>query len=251
MPTTPGRSVTSKVVAILGSFQDGPSTLSLTEIATAADLPMPTAHRLVGELVERGVLRRDDSGRYRVGRFIWRIAQNAGRELRDSARRHLADLFAATGETCLLAIRDGEQVLVIDRIYGTADQAHVAKAGDRRPLHTSATGQVLLAYEEPWLQRAYLDRLGGPEARRLTDSLAQVRQRGYAAVVEEAQAGCTLAVPVLLDSEHAVAAIGLVAPSTRQLDRRVRLLTQAARRMEPEARRWPNTRVVASVFEHP
>ena len=50
----PGRSVTSKVVAILLTFHDG-NEHSLTEIARLTCLPVSTAHRLVTELAGWGV----------------------------------------------------------------------------------------------------------------------------------------------------------------------------------------------------
>lgn len=246
----PGRSVTAKVVAVLAAFEEGPGRLTLTEIARSAGLPKPTAHRLLAELVAAGALRRDDAGRYRVGRRIWRVGQNAGRELQDSARRHLADLFALTGETCHLAIRDEDQVLVIDRLLGSADPS-AAEPGRRRPLHLTATGLVLLGYEEPWIRQAYADRLPAGRGARLADDLAAVRQRGYAALVEDGGAGYAVAVPVLLDDDRAVAAIGLVAPSGRrdELERRVRALQATARRIEPEARGWPHTRTIVRAVE--
>ena len=49
----PGRSVTSKIVAILLTFHDG-NEHSLTEIARLTCLPVSTAHRLVTELADGG-----------------------------------------------------------------------------------------------------------------------------------------------------------------------------------------------------
>jgi DNA-binding IclR family transcriptional regulator len=257
---TSGRTVTSKVLAILGAFEDGPPTLSLTELAAAAAVPMPTAHRLVGELVEWGALRRDEHGRYRVGRRVWRIGQNAGNELRDAARRTLTDLFTRTGRSCQLAIRDDDQALVIDRLSGP-ETLRTTRAGDRLPLHTTAVGRVLLAYEEPWIVQAYLSRevsghdgdrpvLPPAERRRLADELAAVRRRGHAVTAAEAGGGASVAVPVLADPGHAVAALAVVTPTAARarVARYVTELTAAARRIEPEARTWPNTRAVVAAF---
>ena len=47
----PGRSVTSKVLAILEAFEALSSTLTLTQIAEATGVPLSTTHRLVGEMV--------------------------------------------------------------------------------------------------------------------------------------------------------------------------------------------------------
>jgi DNA-binding IclR family transcriptional regulator len=79
-----GRTVTSKALAILEAFESGLPSLSLSQIADAAGLPLPTAHRLVGELVGWGALERDGTGRYCVGLRLWEVGQNAGRQLRDT-----------------------------------------------------------------------------------------------------------------------------------------------------------------------
>src|SRR5580658_9458064 len=62
----PGRSVTSKIVAILLTFHDG-NEHSLTEIARLTCLPVSTAHRLVTELAGWGVLERTDESTFRIG----------------------------------------------------------------------------------------------------------------------------------------------------------------------------------------
>ncbi|KIT90236.1 IclR family transcriptional regulator, partial [Staphylococcus aureus] len=41
-----GRSVTSKVLAILSAFEHSRGSMSLTQIADQADLPLSTAYRL-------------------------------------------------------------------------------------------------------------------------------------------------------------------------------------------------------------
>src|ERR1700689_537880 len=65
----PGRSVTSKIVAILLAFRDGDEH-SLTDIAQRARLPVSTAHRLLAELTAGGVLERTDESRFRIGLLI-------------------------------------------------------------------------------------------------------------------------------------------------------------------------------------
>ena len=64
--TEPGRSVTSKVAAILMSFTNGRGH-ALVDLARQAGLPTSTAHRLSRELVDRHLLERTDDGEFRVG----------------------------------------------------------------------------------------------------------------------------------------------------------------------------------------
>ena len=71
--TDPGRSVTSKVTAILMVFADD-GAHTLTEIACCANLPTSTAHRLASELVAWRLLERTEERSYRIGLPLRMIA---------------------------------------------------------------------------------------------------------------------------------------------------------------------------------
>ena len=94
--------------------------LSLTEISRRAGLPLATAHRLVGELTAWGALERDAAGSYHVGLRIWELAALAprGPALREAALPFLEDLYEATHENVHLAVRDGLDVVYIERLSG-------------------------------------------------------------------------------------------------------------------------------------
>lgn len=240
--------VTSKVLAILGAFNGNETTLTLTQIADVAGLTRPTAHRLVGELVEGGALKKDGRGRYRVGRLIWKVAENAGREFRVTGRAHLVEVMRLTGESCHFAIRDGDHALIQDRLYSPEQARRASAFGDRLPLHLTAVGKVLLAFDKGSAREAYLTytvdgtpRFSEPERTRLTRELERVRERSYAVTMDKPRTGpCCVAVPVLLGEEYAVAALGLIMTAThpRQLARSTTALLDVARRMGPETRRW-------------
>lgn len=244
-----GRTVTSKVLAILAAFESSTSALTLTQIAEAADVPLPTAHRLVGELVQWGALERDDHGRYAVGMRLWEISQNAGRRLRDAARPFLNDLFSFTGETAHLAVRDGGEALYVDRVYSSKRVPRASRVGGRLPLHATAVGKVLLAYEEQWVREGYVrSRLAAPTRRtktnpkRLMDELEQIRLQGYATTFEEARVGsCSIAVPVMTQPDRAVASVGLVMLSTQasRMTGYLPQLTGTAERVAEAVRRIP------------
>ena len=139
----PDDTVTSKVLAIMEVFETSRRALSLTEISEAAGLPLSTTHRLVNELVEWGMLSRGPNGGIQLGLRLWAIAQNAGRQLRETARPFIQDLFALTGETSQLAVRDGNMALFIDRVYGPRRVPRASRVGGRLPLHATAVGKVL------------------------------------------------------------------------------------------------------------
>jgi len=241
-----GRTVTSKVFSILAAFEGRSSGLTLSEISALADLPLPTAHRLVTELVGWGALERDPKGRYVVGLRLWEVAQNAGRQLRETVRPYLQDLFSLTQETAHLAIREGNEALYIDRVYSSKRVPRASRVGGRLPLHATAVGKVLLAYEEQWVREAYL---AGPltahtahthvHPARLAKELVLVREQGYATTAEEVRPGsCSIAVPVS-GGNASGAALGLVMLSNQaaSMNRHLPVLRGVAQRIETAMKR--------------
>ena len=112
----PGRSVTSKIVAILLTFHDG-NEHSLTEIARLTCLPVSTAHRLVTELAGWGVLERTDESRFRIGLPIRPISHRRSYTpaILESARRILEDLVTAARTGARLGVLAGPDVAYIEK----------------------------------------------------------------------------------------------------------------------------------------
>ena len=236
--SAPGASVTSRALAILGAFDDEHRRLSLTELAERAGLPLPTAHRLVAELVGWGALARTSSGEYVVGRRLWDIGLLAPVQagLVESASPYLHDLYGATLATVHLAIRDGDEVLYLDRLRGNASVPVVSTIGSRLPLHATGVGKVLLAHAPSDVQGRVLASLTRvtpytvTQPGRLRRQLAQVLRDDYATTVEEMSLGaCSVGVPVRRRGE-VIAALGIVVPSLkRDRPKLVAALTVASR----------------------
>lgn len=232
-----GITVTSRVLAILGSFDVHHRLLSLSEIAERSGLPITTAHRLIAELTGGGLLERDAAGGYEIGRWMWDLGLLASveQDLRESALPYLQDVHSSTGETVHLAVLDGDAALYIDRVSSRASARVLSKPGTRLPLHATGVGKVLLAHCDPLTRERALaspERLTAhtmTEPGRLRRELANVRKRGYARTSEELAPGAfSVAVPVLVGDE-AIGAIGIVTGSSRkELERFVPVLQAAA-----------------------
>ena len=161
----PGTSVTSRALALLGAFDTRHRQLPLSQLAVRADLPLPTAHRLVAELVEWGALARTPTGEYVVGRRLWSVGLlapvNTG--LRQLASPYLHDLYGATLATVHLAVRDGQQVLYLDRLSGNTSVPVVSTIGSRLPMHATGVGKMLLAHAPAEVQVEVLSHLAPAE----------------------------------------------------------------------------------------
>jgi len=239
---SPGQSVTSRVLSILAAFEHTASPRTLTEISHLSGLPQSTAHRLLGELEGWGAVQRDAQGRYQIGLRLWELGQHAGRRLRDVARPYLQDLFGLTQETVHLAVRDGSEVLYIDRVYGSRRVPQASRVGGRLPLHATAVGRAILAFEDDWVREAVLS---GPLVQStpftkiapetLRHELTKIRERGFALASEEVRLGsCSLAVPVFHTDGRIFGALGIVLPTSRahQLERNLPVLLGTAARIQ-------------------
>ena len=219
----PGATVTSRALALLGAFDDDHRRLTLTALAERAELPLPTAHRLVAALVAWGALARTPDGAYVVGRRLWDVGllAPARTDLRELASPYLHDLYGATLATVHLAVLDGTEVLYLDRLRGSASVPIVSTVGSRLPLHATGVGKVLLAHAPADVQQQVMGHLTRvtpytvTQPGRLRRQLARVLRDGYATTVEEMSLGaCSVAVPVR-NGSRVVAALGMVVPSLR------------------------------------
>jgi DNA-binding IclR family transcriptional regulator len=245
----PPASVTGRVLSILSVFEQSLSPRSLTELSAETGLPLSTTHRLVGELEQWGALQRDPNGRYQVGLRLWELGQHAGRQVRDIARPLLQDLYSLTQRTVHIAIRENTEALYIDRVYGTRRVPQASRVGGRLPLHATAVGKVLLAFDEAWLREAVLAQpLERRTARTHVDpvalrrELAVVAERGYAIAIEEVREGsASIAVPVFQRQGGIGAALGLVAESGEAdgLERHLPAMRGIARRIEASVGAFP------------
>ena len=226
-----GPTVTSRALALLAAFDERHRSLTLSELARRADLPLSTAHRLVADLVAWGALSRRPSGEYVVGRRIWDLAMLAPVQvgLRHVASPFLNDLYGATLETVHLAVRDGLEVLYLDRLSGHGSVQIVSHMGSRLPLHATGVGKVLLAHAPAEVQAQALSSLVRITPYtitlpgRLREDLDRVHREGYATTSEEMTLGaCSIAVPVRAPDGQVVASVGFVVATLRR--RRTRLL---------------------------
>jgi DNA-binding IclR family transcriptional regulator len=243
----PGRSVTSRLLAVLGAFDARHPRLGLSEIARRAGLPVATASRLLGQLVADEALVRRPDGRYEIGRRLWELGLLApvNQELREVALPFMHDIHAATGDVVHLAIREGTSVLYVERMVGSGSVPVLSRMGVQLPLHATGVGKVLLAEAPPEVLAQVLADLTRVTRYTITDparllrDLAETRRRGYARTMEEMTLGsASIAVPVRPAPGPPVAALGVVTHAVRpKVSRLVPALQVAAAAMGRALRR--------------
>ncbi|MFN8060439.1 MAG: IclR family transcriptional regulator [Vicinamibacterales bacterium] len=179
-----------RAAAILDCFVTKGPELTVREVSDATGLHKSTAHRILMALQGNGFIEQDEAaGRYHLGLQLVKLGEHAvGRlDVRVIARPHVADLAAELGETVLLAVLDGEQVVILDRVDGVHSATTPSRPGRLFPAYCTALGKAMLAgapdqYVGQLFGKRQLRRLtprttGTTEA--LLADLRDVRARGY------------------------------------------------------------------------
>jgi DNA-binding IclR family transcriptional regulator len=215
-----GRTVSSRVFALLDAFSQDRPALRLVDLTAVTGLPVSTVHRIATELVELGALKKDRDGTYRIGLRMWKLGSLCPqpRTLRDVSLPYIHDLYEATGENIHLAVLDGNEALYVERVWGPRSVGVPTRVGWRQPLHATGVGKVLLAHAPRELQQAVL----ASELKRYTPhtivmpgllmrTLQEVRETGIARCSEELTLGtASVAVPIHGPDRRVVAALSVV-----------------------------------------
>src|SRR5580692_4451395 len=104
-----------------------------------------TTHRLVSSLVQARYLRQVQGG-YLLGPKLIELGTIALEQmpLTTVARQHLESLAEQTLDTIHLGVRDGDDVLYIDKIPGTRGLEMRSRVGHRMPLASTGIGKAMM-----------------------------------------------------------------------------------------------------------
>jgi DNA-binding IclR family transcriptional regulator len=219
--------VLGKALAVLQAVAEHPQGVGLPDLAAKLGLPRQTVHRVLGQLRDSGLLRRDPvRERFSIGPRLIQLSLAALSSSNPFApvREALRDLVDDLGETCNVGVLEGFDYVYVDRIESKWPLRIHLEVGYRAPLNCIAGGKVLLAYLEPELRGRLLRsrKLVARTPRSITSvtqleaELEEVRARGYGTNNQENFEGIVaVAVPILDARERVVAALTMHGPVPR------------------------------------
>jgi IclR family transcriptional regulator, acetate operon repressor len=235
-----------RAFAVLGTVVAQATPVSVTDIAAALSLPVPTAHRLVVQLEKRGLLKRAlGSKKVICGDALVRLGLSAVDAALRGDRPHqiLLALSASLGEHVQVGIRSDNDVLYVDTArVPLSGPGLMFEQGRRAPLYCTSIGKIFLAEMADEEFSQWLAQMPLPAATphtitkrpQLRAAVADVRKTGWAASDEEFAAGVVgCAVPIRRRDGQLVAGLGLSVPSARML---LADLAQYRPKMETAAR---------------
>jgi DNA-binding IclR family transcriptional regulator len=238
-----------RAAAILRLLARGSGRLGVSEIAGSLGLARGTAHGILRTLHGVGFVEQDqETGKYRLGAALLHLGTSYldVNELRSRAINWADALAARSGEAVRIGTPLDGKVLVVHHVFRPDDTLQTLDVGALLPAHATALGKVLLAYDagaaaalhgelEPFTRRTMT------VPRDLARALAEVRDMGWAAELEEMTVGeAGVAAPIRGQGGLVVGAMGISGAVERPRPMLVTGVRDAARAVSRDlgASRW-------------
>lgn len=235
--------VADRILRVLEELANAPEGRTLSEVATALDVPVSAAHRLLADLMEQDYVRKDE----RRGEFMLTMKLpslglrflSAGGVV-DVAQPILERLASTSEELVRLAILDGEQLIYVAKAQGARQGIRYdPEMGRPVTLSCSAAGIVWMAGMSDEEAMRLVSRQGfgapsdfGPRApttfKALLPLIEAARANGYATTQDMfLPAMSSMATPVRTPSGEVRAILIIAGPMSRLTEERMSALVPA------------------------
>jgi DNA-binding IclR family transcriptional regulator len=225
--TVPSVGRALEILELLAQSKRG---LTLSDVTRKLALPKSSVHILLKTLEATGYLKTNRvSGKYHFGVKLISLSNTAleNLDLREQARPFLQDLMLRTQLTVHMAILEGAEAVIIEKVEAPGMLRLATWVGHRIDANSSAVGKALLAFvsEELLDQRLRMRPLTRHNKNTITSleklvrELKRVRQLGYAFEDEEGEIGFRCIGAPIFDSDNRVVSAISVAGTTTQISR--------------------------------
>jgi len=218
-----GIQVIARAASILRAVENEPGGLSLGDLASRLNLARSTVQRIVGALVEEGLLiSAGPRSGVMLGPALTRLAAAAIIDTERLARPVLQELSTSIGETVDLSVLQSGTAVFVDQVVGTSRLVAISAVGEAFPLHCTANGKALLSR----LSVSQRDRVLDTRLRRYTansivdrdaleDQLSEVAKTGLAWDIEEHSEGICAVGTAFIDPLGRDFALSVPVPASR------------------------------------
>jgi len=242
-PSAGGVQSVQRAFDLLEIVVAGGGVMAIGQIATASGMPLPTIHRLLRTLVERGYMRQLPNRRYALGFRLVPLGIAANAMIGEAAHPMLQTLVDQLGETANLAILSGDHAEYVAQVPSRHAMRMFTEVGRRVELHCTGVGKAMLAQLPEAQVAGIVRRVGMPAHTDLTittepelhASLATIRELGYALDEQEQESGVRCVAVPIASGPGSWLAVSVSGPLTRMgdevVERAVPLLRSAAQRL--------------------
>jgi DNA-binding IclR family transcriptional regulator len=221
--------VIERLARLLDVIAGHEEAVSLKVLSAETGLHPSTAFRILASLAEQGFVERTTRGNYQLGIKLMQLGSrvNASVDIRKIALPLMEKLRDQLGETVNLTVREGDEIVYIERSVAKRMIKVEQVIGSRAPLHVTAVGKMMLGEQGETECRSYAKRSKLPAytvnthtkiTTLLKDSL-EAAKRGYSFDNEEAELGVGCIGTLIRDaSGHVIAGLSVSAPIERRRD---------------------------------
>lgn len=216
---------TLKGLIVLEALVRSGESRSASELADELGLVRSNIHRTLQTLVHAGYVEAiSNSSRYRPTLRLWEMGNIVAQrfDIRKLAYPTMQALAAFTGETILLAVRQGLEVCFMEKIQTEKPVGTFVLLGTRAPIYCTAPGKAILSclpldelHSLPIVFEQFTDKTI-LDVETLIRELSITKSQGYAINVSEWREGVnSLGVPIIAPGGEALGAISITGPDTR------------------------------------
>lgn len=216
----------SRLLDVVAQHEDA---VSLKVLSAETGLHPSTAFRILSSLAEHGFVERTSRGSYQLGSKLMRLGSRVSSavDIRKIALPFMEQLRDQLGETVNLTVREGDEVVYIERALAKRMMRVDQVIGSRAPLHVTAVGKLMLGEQGEAACRSYAKRSKLPaytinthsKVSSLWTDCSESAKRGYALDNEEAELGVGCIGTLIRDARgHVVAGMSVSAPIERRRD---------------------------------
>jgi IclR family pca regulon transcriptional regulator len=216
-----------KAFQVLEAFRGAHKTMSMADLARAAELDRSATQRLVYTMEQLGYIRRlPDSALYGLAPKVLRLSYNylRSRDLIERASPYLLDISHRLGETSNLQELDGNEIVFLARFPGKHLVNVDFAVGYRLPAVFTASGRAMLSKLPKADRRAIIESTPMEQVtaytetdpRKLMAHIDEAAEKGYAIVMNQTVVG-DISVAAAITDHHGwpLAAINISVPATR------------------------------------
>ncbi|SDK05031.1 IclR family transcriptional regulator [Natronincola ferrireducens] len=216
-----------RALAILEVLSDYGEGVGITELSTNINLHKSTVHRLLLTLIQKGYVEQNpETSKYKLTLKLFELGNKPLEKLDilTVAKPYLHQLKEVTHEVVHLVIREGTEIVYIDKVESENKIRMHSRIGTRSPMYCTSVGKAIMAY----LPEEEVERLWeNSEIKRLTPhtitdlnvmkkTLKEIRQKGYALDEEENELGIRcIGAPIFNHRGELAGAISVSGPTIR------------------------------------
>ena len=206
-----------KAVDLLFHLHECAGPVGVTALGRASTMPKASVHRLVNTLARKGLVERDDRGRYQPGANL--VALGLGVLDRGPtvacAQAVLPDFVDRAGETMFLVGARARSLIVLHKCEGTGLLRASPRIGSEVPVATTAAGALYMAHAHEEFYPVEIAAGADTDVAWLQERAAAAKRDGWSANHELWQAGLSvIAAPVVVRGRMR-AAVALAASAAR------------------------------------